>query len=538
VKNLQEWQQSNSIRAFPFSEKTISDDGIPKDFIVDFKFFPDYYEDNSIYLSSIRYNADNDSYVLEFKYTSTDEIAIESPSLARQKNINGEYVSRTGDEISFLYINSVKSNSTGKDFKYASCIFTVGKSWDTLKNSFQNLSKEQSELDISVINPGSKTFRRIFIDPLPLYLRQKSQSDSSILSIPPENEWGRDVIQKLKSGTNITFTQDEVDKNLITISANRGPNTNESEDDNSIKFINDVGADSEGKFKLNTKDCLTKIENPELRYTDDNPDRQTDLNVKNAIQLLSDCLPCCGCEKYRAFTAAIERRSRKLKEICDLLTQMVLANTELYNEAVRKINETRKPICRIRNLRVYENQFRVSMQNTCAVPIYIHFRVSIIGGFSVERQNFEILELAPDLENDRPPLVYLSFDELPPLPITSKDYYNTNPDLPSGFYNGYVIGSNSTNGEIKPILPGSFTDVTFKANFPIFDLRNNNLTIRCESNGIYGGTLDPDNIWVGTYGCKKDVWSARYEFGPIVESKSCGREVIARQTYRVVELET
>jgi hypothetical protein len=292
-----------------------------------------------------------------------------------------------------------------------------------------------------------------------------------------------------------------------------------------------------GKFKLNTRGCLTKIERPEIRFSGDSPDEQQDIKVLNSVQLLSDCLPCCGCEKYRSYTAAIERRSRKLKEVCDLLTQMVTANTELYNEAVRKINSERRPICRVRNLRVFEDQFRLSVQNTCSIPIYVNFRLSVIGGFAIEPQSFSILEFEPSLEADKPALMYSSIDELPPLSITTKDYYNENPELPSGFFGGFVVGSNSEYGDIKPIMPGSYTDITFYANFSVFDLKNNNLTIRCESNGLYGGTVNEDGEWIGTYGCKKDVWIARYEYGPILQSKSCEGEVITRQTYKVTQLE-
>lgn len=542
MKNVQEWQQENSIRAFPFSEKTISQDGIPKDFITDLKFFPDYAENNSVYLSGVIYNSENDSYVLEFRYIYNSEIAILSNSLNRTKAvvIDGvtSYVDRAGDQITINYENSIKSGLTGYPEKYAICMFTVGGSWNSALQNLSNLGPSLSEIDYSTINPGSKTFRRVFIERNPGYITGSNVSFYVAPSIPPETEWGKEVVQKISAGSNIVLSTDSVDPSLITISAlpiSRNPDA--ELEDLTLKFINNVGPDDSGKFKLNTRGCLTKIERPEIRFSGDSPDEQQDIKVLNSVQLLSDCLPCCGCEKYRAYTAAIERRSRKLKEVCDLLTQMVTANTELYNEAVRKINSERRPICRVRNLRVFEDQFRISVQNTCSIPIYVNFRLSVIGGFAIEPQSFSILEFEPSLEADKPALMYSSIDELPPLSITTKDYYNENPELPSGFFGGFVVGSNSEYGDIKPIMPGSYTDITFYANFSVFDLKNNNLTIRCESNGLYGGTVNEDGEWIGTYGCKKDVWIARYEYGPILQSKSCEGEVITRQTYKVTQLE-
>lgn len=541
MKNVQEWQQENSIRAFPFSEKTISQNGIPKNFIVDLRFFPDYYEDNAVYISSIIYSTENDSYVLEFKYKSNSEIALLSESLARRKTVTENGITttkdRAGEQITISYSNPIVSSLTGYPTKYSMCMFTVGDAWDTAIQSLSNLDSDSSELDPSIVNPGNKTFRRIFLERVPNYITQKNSNFYVAPSPPSENEWGKEVVQKIKAGNYIKFSKDDIDENLITISAIPIPESTTEENDLFIKFINNVGPDDSGKFKLNTHGCLTKIERPEIRYSDDSPDKQQDIKVSNSIQLLSDCLPCCGCEKYRAYTAAIERRSKKLKEVCDLLVNMVTANTELYNDAVKKINQERRPICRVRNLRVFEDQFRVSVQNTCSVPIYVNFRLSVIGGFGIEPQNFSILEFEPSLESDKPPLLYTSFDELPPLITTSKDYYNQNPELPNGFFGGYVVGSNSELGEIKPIMPGSYTDITFIANFTVFDLKNNNLTIRCESNGIYGGMTGEDQEWIGTYGCKKDIWIARHEYGPIIQSKSCEGEIINRQTYRVVQLD-
>jgi hypothetical protein len=542
VKNIQEWQQENSIRAFPFSEKTISANGIPKDFIVDLKFFPDYYSNNSIYLSSVIYSSQNDSYVLEFKYSQTEEIAIISGSISRRRSIqkNGitTSVNRKGDQITLKYSNPVFSQITGYATKYAVCMFTIGSSWDNALQNLSNLDKESSLLDSSVINPGSKGFRRVFIQKLPDYITSSNPNFYVAPSIPEENEWGREIIQKIKAGPNVVFSKDLVDPNLIIVSATPVATTsNDSTLNTDIKFINNVGPDDTGRFRLNTVGCLTKIERPETRFSDDSPDEQQDIKLLNSVQLLSDCLPCCGCEKYRAYTAAIERRSRKLKEVCDLLVQMVTSNTELYNDAVNKINKERRPICRVRNLRVFEDQFRISVQNTCSVPIYVDFRLSVVGGFGIEPQSFSILEFDPSLESDKPPLIYSSIEELPALTTTPKDYYNNSPDLPSGFFGGFVIGSNSEYGDIKPIMPGSYTDITFVANFPVFDLKDNNLTIKCESNGIYGGTVNDDQVWTGTYGCKKDVWIARYEYGPVLQSKSCGGELISRQTYRVIQLD-
>jgi hypothetical protein len=240
-------------------------------------------------------------------------------------------------------------------------------------------------------------------------------------------------------------------------------------------------------------------------------------------------LPCCGCDAYRAVSAAISRRSQILKGICDELTSMILANAQLYNNAVQKINESRNPIVRVRNFRVYQQYFKISVQNVCAVPIYAHIGLSVIGG-SAASQDFFIPGGSDYSEQN---LIRTDFSDLAPLPSTTKDYVNQNPEIPSGLFLYYVLGVQSTTSVSEPIAPGSYTDLTFMYSGST-DLRSSGLTIRVESNGIYGGQRNGDE-WVGTYGCKKDTYSAKVvEDAPLI-NEVCGN-IVSSTNYKIIEL--
>lgn len=532
MKNDQEWQSSNLVRFFPFSEKINQANAsaiIPTDFFLDLVFFSDYYFNNDVYVSSINYSNNSDEYTITINYISDNSVAI-SQSIPR--TIAG--ASRVGKKISIKASHGV-IDIVGNKNNYSVCCFTPGPGWDRIINepstlsNILSLNKTESILEESICTPSANTIKRIFIEPSLLNLKTNTVY---VQPLPNKNLWGREFYQRIVQGSNLSIVKDANDENLLIISAKPNKNPIKSSQDGGIKLINEIGPVSEkGEFFINTKDCLKKIEKPF--------DTTNLTKIENHIQILSDCLPCCGCEKYRAVSSAITRRSKKLQEICDVLSKMVIANTQLYNQAVASINSSRTPITRIRNLRVYEDRFKVSVQNACVFPIYAQVGLSIIGGSGIEPNNFGIVEENISYYSGVPPLLPSSF---PALTGTTKDYFNVLPEVASGDYTGFVCSSNSTSSNIVPISPGSYTDLTFYVKnslllVPGFDLRDNGLKILCESNGIYGGQYDSSGaFWTGTYGCKKDRWCAKCEIGVPIVTNSCG-VTRTRDTWDIIEFE-
>jgi hypothetical protein len=532
VRTDQEWQSSNLGRFFPFSEKISQANAafvIPTDFFLDLTFFSDYYYNNDIYISSINYSTSSDEYAITINYISDNSVAI---SQAVPRTISG--VSRVGKRTSIRASHGTP-DIVGNNNNYSVCCFTPGPAWDRIINepstlsNILNLNKTESAIEESICTPSANTLKRIFIEPS---LANVKTNTVYVKPLPNKDLWGREFHQRIIQGSNIIITQDAEDKNSLIISALPNKNPANALEEHGIKFINDIGPVSEkGQFFINTKDCLKKIEKPF--------DTATLTKIENHIQLLSDCLPCCGCEKYRAVSEAITRRSKKLQEICDLLSSMITANTQLYNDAVIKINSSRIPITRIRNLRVYEDRFKISVQNACVFPIYAQIGISIIGGTGIEPNNFGIVEENSCYYSGIPPLLPSSF---PSLTGTSKDYLNVLPDVAAGDYRGFVSSSDSTSSNIIPISPGSYTDLTFYVKnsallVPGFDLRDNGLKIICESNGVYGGQYDSSGTsWIGTYGCKKDKWCARCDIGVPIITNSCG-VTRTRDTWNIVEFD-
>lgn len=520
MTDTQEWQQSNSQRAFPFSETSYGYSGVPNelpnDLFLDLRFFPNQWEDNKIFLSRITYYSQEDEYQLVFRYVDNLQPVFVDPVIIPRLDNGDSIVGKKvviSDDSNLIY-----------------CAFTPGEKWGS--GTAENLwimsyeigggvfskifEASQAMIDESVVVPGAKGVRRIFVQPIKV----------TDLPILPVNKWGREVKQNIKEGYNICLTLDENNDDTVLVNARGGcgdgypPNSQ----DLVIRTINLVPGNAQlGEFKLETHDCLNKIEKPSSIY--ENDDHAQSITIENTIQLLNDCLPCCGCDKYRAVSAAITLRSLKLKELCDLLSSMILANTQLYNEAVKKINTSRKPIAQIRGLRVGATYFTVSVQNICAIPIYAQIGITLINALGVSWNQFY---LSPSDAN----FLRYNINDLPPLQETNKDYQpsNTPERIPSGVFTAFAVGSDSTALEVKPIMPGGFTDITFLIDPPdlAFDLRPRDLTLRLESNGLYGHLL--------TYGCSKDVYGVKYITEEPRKSLSCDGW-IEIPYYKAIEIE-
>ena len=492
--DTQGWQQENSIRVFPFSETVLenqSNPAIPFDFIVDLKFTPDRWHNHDVYLSLIRYFQTADQYELTLSYISDSTVAI---VVTVDRLLNS--VSRVGHPI------SVKSST-----QYSCLTFTPGAKWDpdsslalwimsagSLVSGAYTLSflSSQSAIDDSVVNPGPHTIRRIFIEPV-----ATNSPTSQVPPIPPESTWGREVTQKIIGGDNISITQDLADPSMIILDSIPGAGDGGTPGvSGELLWINDVsGSGPTSNVTLSTSDCLHHIEQPPVDGGG---------VVANTIQILSSCLPCCSCEEYRAVSAAISRRSQKLKDLCTILSNMIQANTALYNEAVDTINNARAPIVQVRNLRVYPNYFKVSLQNVCVLPAYIHFSINITGNDpTVLPSQFSIVDGDSILYVGVPPT-------LPPLVGTSKDY--------AGSFSNQVptVAGVTDYCTQSPVAPGSFVDLIFVDNTELSrDIRTIGITVDAYSNGIYGANKN--------YGCKLDHYTAKVVDGQPITLNSCGK---------------
>lgn len=521
MTDSQEWQQSNAQRAFPFTEQSRSVDAasaLPYDFIVDLKVFPYSAEDNGMYLYSVSYDTSTSSYSLVFRYSHSEQVAI-SGTVTRTDGAQ----SRVGTKV---LLENAPNDST------AYCLLTPGPKWEygapsglwimtdpgSVHSGTQytkTFPQEATTVDPNVILPGSHSMRRIFID--------------EPLGIPSVSEWGYGVTQSLKEGSSISFSVDQDDPDTIVVSAigGAGSGYHSSANSGELLYINKVsGKGDSGAFSMGTHDCLNKIERPNTIYP--NGDLKDSISLPHTIQLLSDCTPCCGCSKYRAVSAAITRRSTRLKQLCDTLSGMIVANAALYNQAVDRINASRKPIARVRNVRVRENNFSFSVQNVCSVPLYAHVAITMTGGTGVTWDNFSIAT------EDRY-MIHDSLAELPPMALTPQDYNYTNPETPNGNYSKFISGSDYAS-RAKTIPPGGYSDIIFNYNLAslglgaaVFDLRETHLRLKFETNGIYG------SMW--TYGCKKDIYEVEVVQSGTTVRKACDGGFVNDINYRVVEVQ-
>ena len=495
--DVQEWQQENSIRAYPFSGSIFNQTGsVPPGFIVDVRFTPDR-GDTNVYLSYVAANLTAGTYTIKFSYVSDNSQAI-------------YFVANMS-----LPIGQEASIVDQGTNPYSSALITPGPQWPTgawaqtqgaYNGSISSyecfFNASQAQLDSSVVNPGAQTLRRIFIQPDP-HLSATSQ----VPAIPPQSAWGKNVHQQILGGYNISITPDTVDPTVLVLDSVPGAGDGyvpPGEGGGIISINGEYGTSTTSSLNLTTQDCLMHVENPVAT----NSNGVTSA-VPNTIQIISNCIPCCSCEQYRAVSAAITRRSSKLSAMCNSLSSMIVANAALYNEAVAAINANRIPIAQTRNFRVFQNSFKITVQNVCNIPLYINFCVTVVSGLTINPTLFGLYETG-SVTND--------IGTLAPLAGTSKDYTNLTPDLPAGEYPYF------TN---TPVNPGSYQDFTFVYTGGVFDLRATNLTISVQTNGIYGA--------LKTYGCKKDVYSAQVVESAPITSNNCSTPVTIN-TYAIKQL--
>lgn len=195
------------------------------------------------------------------------------------------------------------------------CIFTTGPSWDNPSWSGAGVTYSASEAQIerSLQFSGPKTFRRIIIDGVtdPLSGGLPLEAELKIVGGYNMEITSRDGIARIEAGSGLGAGYPAAaDAPLL------------------IRSLNGVGPDDRGNVNLAGVDCY-RVSRVRL---------EGGAFVPAAVQIQSDCSPCCGCENYRRMARAIERRNAKLLSLCDQANALHEQAIALFNQGVAIIN--------------------------------------------------------------------------------------------------------------------------------------------------------------------------------------------------------
>lgn len=343
----QQWQTGNSSIAFPFRNGGT----LPSSFIVDLRLFLSGTDVIDAFLSSVQYDATADSYTLSFAAISDNAVLL-SGTVSRLPASGG---SRQGQKQVIASGPRV-------------CLFTPGAAWDDPSWGGGSdwtvaVPVHDGALLTDLVNPGPSTFKGIFIDG----------------NVPDESLWGNGATQTLKAGWSISFGE----------KGRRAPALNDD-----VVDINAIGGEGEGYAPAPSRiiDYLTNIHGA-------TPDARGNLQIQGAdclrvfqprlgtalipatVQINSDCGPCCSCSSYQNFSRAIGRRSAKFKDLCNEVNRLLSNSTKAYNDAVGIINQNRRPMAVVRNVRALGSRLQFSVQNMSSVKIfaYIQLRIPVKG---------------------------------------------------------------------------------------------------------------------------------------------------------------
>ena len=421
----QEWQSGNQTIAFPFSEGC----QIPSDFIVDLRLFLSGTDLVEAYVSSVSYDETADAYTISFARKSDNALVL-SGSVSRLPDSGG---SRAG------FKQSIASGAKV-------CLFTPGAGWDDPSwggagDWTVNLNFADSAIAPDRVNPGPSTFKGIFIDG----------------DVPDESEWGG--VQKIHAGYSVTFSENRnllvAGGGIIDINAVGGSGDGFYPEDDAeayLYYLNGASPDSRGNIRVDGIDCIRTFQ-PESGGAP----------VPATLQVNSDCLPCCPCGSYRNFSRSIGRRSAKLKDLCDRLTEYLDVSVTAYNDAIKILNERRRPLVAIRNIRVLGSKLVFSSQNLSVVPVFAYVQIRIedeayaLGDAASSEAKTAILDTSPFSGN---PILTIADDKdsLPALPFSvaerptaSVPGTNFGADDPTILLR---IGSADTDGALRSIAPG------------------------------------------------------------------------------------
>jgi hypothetical protein len=435
MKFQQEWLTGNAESAFPF-ERRPDNGGPPADFILDLRLFLTGTSKIRAFLSSVTFNHELDSYTLVFSDPAEGTVLIQG----EVKRLDPSHTSIVGQK-QFI--------ASGPKV----CLFTPGSLWDTPEwggeeTWTQSFTADEASILPEQVNPGPKTIRRIFVEG----------------RVPDELQWSRGGVQRIIGGNNInlssgggrsvTSTPDMIEISAIGGAGMGYPDRQKPVIDYVATFKG-KGPDANGNVTVEGFDCL-RVFQPKLG--DGSP-------ISGTIQLASDCLPCCTCSEYRNTSRAIGRRSAKVKDLCDRLSQVMRDSATAYNLGVEIINKGRKPLVLTRNIRAGASTISFSVQNTVAVPTFAYVAVRVeysdfvLGEMTVSQPNVQIVEGGTSNVHDA---VITHRETLPALPFDSSE--NPRAGIPPVRFPSspaflLCVGEQKNDPGFFPISPGGVVEV-------------------------------------------------------------------------------
>ena len=306
-----------------------------------------------MYVSEITYNSTADTYFLEFS------------------NDAGVVLDGTIDRTDLGGSRKFKKTVLGSG--QTVCLFTPGPLWDDPSwggggNWTENYTIADSVIETSAVLPGPSPFRRMLID---------GESD------PRGGVWPLDISQSLIGGYNVGLSLDRdentfIDDGGILIEAGAGLGLGylpleEETASLPITRINEVTPDEFGNINLSAEDCL-RVFTPVFNG----------VPIDNALQIESDCVPCCPCSSYSKMAASISRRSNNIRAQCEALTSTQADAAMAYRLGMDYITLHRKNIIVskgtiTRDFILDSSNLFFTLQNRAAYPAYVYFSVVITG---------------------------------------------------------------------------------------------------------------------------------------------------------------
>jgi hypothetical protein len=299
-----------------------------------------------------------------------------------------------------------------------------------------------------------------------------------LMAIAPVASWGIERVITLKGGYNVAWV-DDGDTTSLSFDIGAGLGEGPAPDDSALDYVatlNLVSPDTQGNFNIEGLECIRCIA----------PQSGGSI-IPATVQLLNDCTACCSCKSYRCTSAAISRRSAKIRDIQNLLGPLLDQCSVTYNEGVYKIFCKYRPIisCKGAYLKAAPGKgsiLKVPVQNLSDVPAYAFVSISTdifppLPGppLIVSLPYAEDLEVPPpDLTGSPPfyggdPILYIKArkNSLPGLAPTRYDPHQPDPAdwfpqfvFSPEYGNTFLVGA--TDGSpMDPIPPGGHSILYF-----------------------------------------------------------------------------
>lgn len=484
----QEWQTGNQEIQFPFSDSCLgASQQVPTDFLLDLRLFLTGTDEVEVWLKTIQYHSVDDSYFLQFCSVSTGETVLQG-GLPR--------LTVTG------------SSKAGKKQYLAEgsrvALFTPGPKWETPSwggNGDWNkvYLRNESLVEPSLVNPGPKTFRRIFIEGEP---------------IPDEALWPYGGTQILVGGYNLEFGSNTSRipfivggntslQEVVELTCRGGAGTGyppaPSNQIDYLTTIHQAAPDERGNLNINLQDCL-RIFQP----------TSGGALLPHRLTFSSDCAPCCPCDQYQNVSRAIGRRSAKLKDGCDEVNRLLKNSEQAYNDAVQQINAKRPALVTVRNVRASGSHISFTVQNQTNLPLFAYVAFNVVssprsfGPATSTSQNAVVVDqgsvsnVHDVIFGDRINLPALTYQDsenpLSDIPVTT---FSTDPADAL-----LRIGSYTVESPFSPIPPGTLVPVRLQ--FPEVQSELDDLQGDEVLNASIAGSLPVLSFRsIGVYGASK-----------------------------------